>query len=327
MLVDFRTRTAMRASELNAVYSRASMRRRYEVWFLRFALADGSGAWWLRYLVFNPGRAGCAGHPRGAPAQLWATWFPRGGAPQSFLQGFPLEALRLSPRGTSPFRVQIAENFIEEKACRGRMEADGHRVEWDLQWRSHFGASLTEVGWIGFSRTPHSDAKFSGHIALDARAVEGDPLGFGLEGHNCGFRHRRFWTWAHCHFRSADGAPSTFEAVIYELPLGLRFRSALLWHRGRVREFRELEEMGRDPDRLIWSLHGYDPNDGTTLVALLDGRGPSRLRLPYLKTDCSGTFEVANNSLARATLCVSRPGEPCETFCTDSGAAIEMAGG
>ena len=30
--------------------------------------------------------------------------------------------------------------------------------------------------------------------------------------------------------------------------------------------------------------------------------GPSIHRLPYLKTDCTDSFEVANNSLARAVL-------------------------
>lgn len=40
---------------LNAVYTRPTMRRRYEVWFIRLHLADGSGAWWFRYLY------GCAG--------------------------------------------------------------------------------------------------------------------------------------------------------------------------------------------------------------------------------------------------------------------------
>lgn len=61
----------MKPSSLNAAYSKSSMRRRYEVWFIRLMLADGSGAWWFRYLVMNLGRrrgGGCPGHPRGMPA-------------------------------------------------------------------------------------------------------------------------------------------------------------------------------------------------------------------------------------------------------------------
>jgi hypothetical protein len=40
---------------LNEAFSTLSMRRRYEVWFLRVGLANGSGAWWFRYLLTNPG--------------------------------------------------------------------------------------------------------------------------------------------------------------------------------------------------------------------------------------------------------------------------------
>jgi hypothetical protein len=82
----------------NEVYSSLSVRRRYEVWFVRLGLADGGGAWWFRYLLMNPGRCGCADGPQGMPVQVWATWFPRDGTPQSFIQGFPLEGLDLSPR-------------------------------------------------------------------------------------------------------------------------------------------------------------------------------------------------------------------------------------
>lgn len=68
---------------LNEVFSTRSTRRRYEVWFIRMGLADGAGAWWLRYLLMNPARGGCPGDPNGMPVQVWATWFPSDGKPQS----------------------------------------------------------------------------------------------------------------------------------------------------------------------------------------------------------------------------------------------------
>jgi hypothetical protein len=51
-------------------------------------------------------------------------------------------------------------------------------------------------------------------------------------------------------------------------------------------------------------------------------------RLPYAKTDCSGSFEVANNSLARARLKL-RLENPAraEEFVTDGGSVLEMTGG
>jgi hypothetical protein len=48
--------------------------------------------------------------------------------------------------------------------------------------------------------------------------------------------------------------------------------------------------------------------------------------LPYLKTDCSGTFEVSNNSLAKAALRFRRPGQPDLDLSTDGGAVIEITG-
>ncbi len=182
------------------------------------------------------------------------------------------------------------------------------------------------MGWIGFSRTAHSDAVFSGEIVFDGRRFAGEPLGHGLQGHNCGFRHRRLWNWAHCLLQTPRGL-STFEALEYEIPLGRRVRRALLWHEGQLYRFTEFEELLRDRDKLRWTFKCFGPADGTRVVAVIDGSGPSLHRLPYLKTDCSGTFEVANNSLARATLYLLHASQPAVPLSTDTGATLEMVGG
>jgi hypothetical protein len=83
----------------------------YEVWFVRLALTDGGGAWWIRYLLMNPGRCGCADGPQGMPVQVWATWFPR------FIQGFPLEGLDLSARRQNPFHFRIGKNEPVPEPC------------------------------------------------------------------------------------------------------------------------------------------------------------------------------------------------------------------
>jgi hypothetical protein len=314
---------------LNAVYAKPAMRRRYEVWFLRLHLTDGSGAWWFRYVLLNPGRpggGGCAGRAGGEPLQVWATWFPRGGAPQSVIQGFPQEALRQSAPGASPFYLEVDENRIEEDSCRGRIEAGGQVVSWDLHYQSTFGASVTDWGWIGFSRTPHSDAVFSGTISFNGRTWRGEALGYGLQGHNCGFRHRHRWSWTHCLNRNPQGGTTTFEALEYEIPLGLRVQRALLWHSGRIYAFKRLEELERHPQQLQWSFRCTNPREGVVVAAVVNGSGALLHRLPYLKTDCSGTFDVANNSLARATLYISRPGVPTEEIQAEGGASVEMVG-
>ncbi len=209
------------------------MRRRHEVWFLRLGLSDGSGAWWFRYLLMNLGRTdggGCPGNPRG-PVQVWATWFPRGAEPQGFVQGYRQEQLLLSEPTASPVRFEMAGNRIGEDSCAGQLAGDGHTIAWDLRYRSTAAFTLSDKDWIGFSRTPHSDATFAGEITFDG-------------------------------------------------------------NRGTLR----------------WTLHCSRREDATTLVAILDGSGPSAHRLPYLKTNCSGSFEVANNSLSAAKLYFRRPG-------------------
>jgi hypothetical protein len=310
---------------LNEVFSTLSVRRRYEVWFVRMGLTDGSGAWWFRYLLMNPGRGGCVGNPRGMPVQVWATWFPAGGKPQSFIQGFPLGEVDVSPKGRAPFHLRIGGNEIEEDSCRGALEVDGHTISWNVHYSSTFHMTLSHKGWIGFSRTPHSDAVFSGQITLDGRNFTGGPLGFGVQGHNCGYRHRNFWTWAHAYFPRIDRSTSTLEALIYEMPFGLVFRKAVLWHDGQQHVFRGLDETERDRESMQWKFRTVARN-GIRLEAAIDGRGSSLHRLPYVKTDCSDTFEVANNSLAYASLLLERAGGTSERLETTAGAVLEMVG-
>jgi len=224
----------------------------------------------------------------------------------------------------SPLHFEAGENRIMENECRGRIEVEGHRICWDLRYRSTFRMELSSKGWIGFSRTPHSNAIFSGEIALDNQTFRGEPLAYGMQGHNCGYRHRKFWAWTHLHFQREAGAGSTFEALAYEMPLGLVFRKAILWHNGREHVFRSVRECTRDPRHLCWELVCMD-KQGLYEVSI-QGRQGLVHRLPYFKTDCSGQFEVANDSLAAARLKLRLGGKPVEELTTDTGAVLEMAG-
>jgi len=197
-------------------------------------------------------------------------------------------------------------------------------VSWDLHYCSTFRGTLSAKGWIGFSRTPHSDAQFSGRITLDDRTFEGHPLGFGVQGHNCGYRHRKFWTWAHAYFLRPDAPPSTLEALVYEMPFGLIFRKAVLWHDGAPHVFRNLVDVEEDLRAFQW-VFGCSSKDGWQMSAAIDGSGPSFHTLPYLRTNCAGSFAVRNNSLARAHLRLERPGVAIELE-TRSGAVLEKVG-
>ena len=317
--------TSLNQASLNQPYSRLSMRRRYEAWFLRFGLADGLGAWWFRYLLTNLGRGGCPGVPGAEPVQVWATWFPREGQPETYIQEFPLSVLNLGSVQGQPFLWEVGPNRIEEGGCRGAIDVRGKQISWDLRHRSHFGVTLSHKGWIGFSRTPHSDAVFSGEIRFGDRIFQGDPLGIGVQGHNCGFRHRNFWTWMHACFPQPDGSLTTLEALVYEMPLGLVFRKAILWHQDRAFVFRKLRESCRDREGLRWSFRATS-GEGAMDVEV-DGSGTSLHRLPYVKTDCSGTFEVSNNSRARAHVRLQlRDAAVSKEFATEDGSVLEMTG-
>lgn len=335
----------------NEVYSSPSARRRYEVWFVRVGLADGSGAWWFRYLLFNLGRDGClqgqaaisrdrsgSHDPQIQPIQVWATWFPTDGKPQSFIEGFSQANVDLSGRGSNPFHFIIGANEIDENSCRGALAVGGHHVCWDLRYRSTFRVTLSTKGWIGFSRTPHSDAVFSGQVTLNGRKFEGAPLGYGVQGHNCGYRHRGFWTWAHAYFPRPNGRPSTLEALTYDMPLGLVFQKAVLWHEGKQHVFGNFKHTAnsfvagapalamRHRQEFRWSFR-CSSKDGLLAEVVFEGGGPSIHHLPYFKTDCSGSFEVMNNSLARAFLRVQRVGAPVEELESSNGAVLERAAG
>ena len=140
---------------LNEPYSRLSMRRRYEVWFLRLGLADGSGAWWFRYLLLNPGRGGCPANPQGYPAQVWATWFPRERRGRKLGSRDFHSRIFVSASATPVlFVLKMGENHISENECHGALETGGRRITWDLRYRSSFRVNVSSMGWIGFSRTP-----------------------------------------------------------------------------------------------------------------------------------------------------------------------------
>ena len=318
---------------LNEVYSSLSTQRRYEVWFLRLGLADGSGAWWFRYLLMNPGRGGCPQVAGSQPVQVWATFFPLNGKPQTLIHGFPLDGFELSARGANPFCFRVGENEIEQNSCRGALNVDGHKIAWDLHYRSTFRVTLSNKGWIGFSRTPHSNARFSGEITFDGLRCAGDPLGFGLQGHNCGYRHRGHWKWAHAYFARPGASPSTLEALVYDMPFGLVFRKAVLWHDQERHVFRNLQEVQARQDfatkdtteNVQWNFRCLSKK-GLSLEATFDGSGAGVHRLPYIKTDCSGSFEVTNNSLASAKLRITRSGKTVEDLETTGGAVLEKAG-
>lgn len=259
------------------------------------------------------------------PVQVWATWFPRADSPRAFIQGYPVEVLELSNPGQLPFHWRVPECGIEENACWGNMSIGGHAISWKLCYASDFSAILSRKGWIGFSKTPHSNGVFHGELIFDGQRLAGEPLGYGLQGHNCGCRHRTYWRWMHAYFRDARGRISTMEALAYDMPLGLAFRNAVCWLEGTPFKLRSIQEreIVNDSKKLKWTIAGVAPG-GSRIEMGAEATTPEIHRLPYVRTDCSGTFPVVNASLARAQLRFGKNGS--ELLETATGAVLEMGG-
>jgi hypothetical protein len=128
----------------------------------------------------------------------------------------------------------------------------------------------------------------------------------------------------HAYFPQPDGSASTLEAVVYDMPFGLLFRKAVLWHKGNAAILKNLreKEIVREPRQLKWSFTAR--RGDLSIEAIIEAEGPGIHVLPYVKTDCSGTFPVSNASLARATLRLGN--NPGETLETGTGAVLEMGG-
>jgi hypothetical protein len=109
------------------------------------------------------------------------------------------------------------------------------------------------------------------------------------------------------------------------MPFGLVFRKAVLWHNVEQRVFSDLREIRRDQENLRWDFRCL-MRDGFELEVALDGSGAAMHRLPYVRTDCRGSLEVANNSLARATLLLKPRSGLVEKLETTTGAVLEMGG-
>jgi hypothetical protein len=113
------------------------------------------------------------------------------------------------------------------------------------------------------------------------------------------------------------------EALVYEMPFRLIFRKAVLWHGGRRVVFPKFREEVRDANELVWRFSAECA--GLRMAATLNGRGDGAHRLPYTKTDCTGTFEVTNNSRAGAQIVIHANGS-CMELITECDAVLEIAG-
>ena len=94
---------------------------------------------------------------------------------------------------------------------------------------------------------------------------------------------------------------------------------------GQIYTFRSFRGEVRDSRELAWKVES-SIGSGAQLEVDIRGRKGFVHLLPYLKTDCSEQFEVANDSLAQARIVLRYPSGTWEELTTDTSAVLEMAG-
>lgn len=170
----------------------------YEVYYLKVNLLRAGKAFWIRYTIHSPRQAS-----QPISASVWALVFDAdGGNHLAFKQDFPWEACQV--RRDRP-RLSIKDNFIAHTGCYGRIEQEGHQMEWTLEWnpnvKSHryFPSSLFYVLPVPKTKVvcPNMDIYLHGRVVLDGEAIEfdGEP---GQQNHIWGSEHAKTWAWTHC---------------------------------------------------------------------------------------------------------------------------------
>jgi hypothetical protein len=231
----------------------------YEVWFLTLNQRATRRGFWFRYCVEAPAE----GEPRVA---LWAAAFDRAD-PETTLgikREYPIE--QFSVEGHEAFRIRISDGEFTASRAAGRVEQEGHSIEWDLRFqpneRTHHHVTPALVNLVrpsSFVCSPNLDTRFSGRIALDGReiVIDDEP---GCQSHLWGRKHVDEWIWVHSNgFEGHDG--TVFEGLAARprragktLP---PIQSLFLRHRGQEHRFTRLrlsEQWKRHLGMGYWSF-------------------------------------------------------------------------
>src|SRR5215210_3364399 len=173
----------------------APHRGHYESYYVRAADPAHARSAWIRHTVFKrPG-----GPPTGA---LWCTLFEAGSEPRAVKQSLA------GPEAADWLR--IGDSHFGPLGARGRAEALGRRMEWDLA----FGPASEPLRHLPHPRlyeaplprtkteSPLPDTTVSGRVG--DWELDGWP---GMVGHNWGAEHAERWIWLHgVGFEGAPGA-------------------------------------------------------------------------------------------------------------------------
>src|SRR5712692_8614797 len=188
---------------------------RYEVWFLTLNHRASQRGFWFRYTLESPVGSALDLKPSAA---LWAAAFCRT-SPDLNLglkRDYPIDQFSFDGRGE--FNLKIGEGLFSSSRATGRVQNDGHTIEWDLTYEPcettyhHVTRTLVRLARpSSFVCSPNLDTRFSGTIVVDGKGVvlEDEP---GCQSHLWGRKHVDEWVWVHSNaFEKHPG--SVFEGL------------------------------------------------------------------------------------------------------------------
>ena len=209
--------------------------RFYEVWYFIFNDSRTGDGFWIRYTLLNP----LDSNPS-AGGTLWFAHTRKSDPRRSIAirRDYGRDGLDASPGATE---IRIGGATLREGAFRGELEAEGHRVSWDLHYdpgsepHFYFGTWLRRLAESRTSVTlPNPQIFLSGTVTIDGESLPIDRA-VGHQAHHWGVQRASRWLWAHCCAFEED------ESAILELlapagPGGISFTFVRL-HTARGRFF------------------------------------------------------------------------------------------
>lgn len=207
--------------------------RFFEIWFLVVFDPGARRAWWLRYTTFAPA-SDQAGAPR---ATVWAAAFETGRPAVVLKRIHPISAYAGDGDG-----IRIGDCVLADGVARGRVDARGHAIGWDLGW-TPTARPVRRGPWL-LDRLPtpthvvhaHDGLRCSGWVTVDGvrREIAAAP---GLQKHIWGMRRVEELSWIYCP-RFVEEPRASLEATAVRLRHGRGPRLVSVWARAGGEEHR-----------------------------------------------------------------------------------------
>jgi hypothetical protein len=314
----------MSGRDWNAVrFERDAGADHVESYFLKLNEPRARRALWLKATIL-------AGRYRDPVAEGWAIAFDRESGHVAAKEVVPYSEARFSPDALD---VRVRDVEIRPGFTRGKLEARGHRIEWELEFDAT-GPALTLLptakmyqGKFPSSKlvTPFPDTRYSGFYRVDGREVKVDGWR-GMQGHNWGRRHAQLYGWGHVNQWDGD-APVMMEGVTARVKMGPVLVPPLtivcVWHEGARYEFNSVRTMLRNTGSVALRSWKFEAETHRAkLRGELSATTDDMVGLYYENPDGDMTY-CLNSKIARAWLRLEpASGPPLEV--TSRAAALEI---